>query len=57
MEELLLPVQLLQLVVEVEELCQVEGVRRRCQLLQQRIRQERGIGEVDTSLEENQVTK
>ena len=35
MEELLLSVQLLQLVVEVEELGQVERVRRRCQLLQQ----------------------
>ena len=35
MEELLLSVQLLQLVVEVEELGQVERVRRRRQLLQQ----------------------
>ena len=56
-EELLLLVQVLQLVVEVEELRQVEGVRCRCQLLQQCIGQERGIGEVDTTLEETKFQK
>ena len=42
-EELLLLVQVLQLVVEVEELGQVEGVGGCCQLLQQRVGQEGGV--------------
>ena len=43
MEELLLLVQVLQLVVEVEELGQVEGVGGCCQLLQQRVGQKGGV--------------
>ena len=56
-EQFLLSVQLLQLVVEVEEFCQVESVCRRGQLLQQSIGQKGGIGEVDTSLKFQKKSK